>query len=204
MHPARREVEDVAFVYIVLGKHLYYGAILYHSGIFLWGYLLLEAGIEVGTGLCLQDVPHLALAHFVMEPARHLVVGMDLDAKVCFGLYYLGQQGHSAVFGIDLSAKYGLRRTLYYFGEALSLQRSVCHYALAARDCAYCPFLGSPNKLFIIWFKYKWIQIHLIPYLCIGRNKSNTVFTGLNVVIGTSTNCVFQLLIEPFHKPGSS
>src|SRR5574344_251775 len=35
-------------------------------------------------------------------------------------------------------------------------------------------------------------------------NKSLTVFTGLNVVIGTSTKIVFQSLIAPFHKPGSS
>ena len=34
-------------------------------------------------------------------------------------------------------------------------------------------------------------------------NRS-TVFTGLKVLKGTSTNTVFQSLIEPFHKPGNS
>ena len=31
-----------------------------------------------------------------------------------------------------------------------------------------------------------------------------TVFTGLKVDNGTSTNIVFQLLMAPFHRPGSS
>lgn len=31
-----------------------------------------------------------------------------------------------------------------------------------------------------------------------------TVFTGLKVVSGTSTNTVFQSLMAPFHSPGSS
>ena len=41
-------------------------------------------------------------------------------------------------------------------------------------------------------------------YWCCSLNKSFTVFTGLNVVRGTSTNTVFQSLMAPFHKPGSS
>ena len=41
-------------------------------------------------------------------------------------------------------------------------------------------------------------------YWCWSLNKSFTVFTGLNVVRGTSTNTVFQSLMAPFHKPGSS
>ena len=41
-------------------------------------------------------------------------------------------------------------------------------------------------------------------YWCCSRNKSFTVFTGLKVLKGTSTKTVFQSLMEPFHKPGSS
>ena len=41
-------------------------------------------------------------------------------------------------------------------------------------------------------------------YWCCSRNKSLTVFTGLNVPRGTSTKIVDQSLIAPFHKPGSS
>lgn len=39
---------------------------------------------------------------------------------------------------------------------------------------------------------------------CSARIRSKTVLTGLNVIRGTSTKRVFQLLIEPFHSPGSS
>lgn len=41
-------------------------------------------------------------------------------------------------------------------------------------------------------------------YWCASLSKSLTVFTGLKVDSGTSTNTVFQSLIEPFHSPGSS
>lgn len=39
---------------------------------------------------------------------------------------------------------------------------------------------------------------------CAGRSRSLTVFTGLNVSAGTSTNMVVQRLMAPFHSPGSS
>ena len=44
----------------------------------------------------------------------------------------------------------------------------------------------------------------IIYYWCCSRNRSFTVFTGLNVSSGTSTKMVFQLLIAPFQRPGSS
>lgn len=39
---------------------------------------------------------------------------------------------------------------------------------------------------------------------CAGRKRSSTTFTGLKVSSGTSTKQVFQSLMEPFHRPGSS
>ena len=39
---------------------------------------------------------------------------------------------------------------------------------------------------------------------CAGRSRSLTVFTGLDVSAGTSTNMVVQRLMAPFHSPGSS
>src|SRR5512139_47260 len=39
---------------------------------------------------------------------------------------------------------------------------------------------------------------------CSGRNRSYTVFTGVNVLPGTSTSTVFQCAMDPFHNPGSS
>lgn len=39
---------------------------------------------------------------------------------------------------------------------------------------------------------------------CAGRRRSSTTFTGLKVSSGTSTKQVFQSLMEPFHRPGSS
>ena len=48
------------------------------------------------------------------------------------------------------------------------------------------------------------IFICKIYFWCWSRKRSFTVFTGLKVVRGTSTKMVFQLLMAPFHKPGSS
>ena len=39
---------------------------------------------------------------------------------------------------------------------------------------------------------------------CAGRSRSSTTLTGLKVSSGTSTNRVFQSLMAPFQRPGSS
>src|SRR5690606_1208696 len=51
--------------------------------------------------------------------------------------------------------------------------------------------------------KYNKVD-YLSATWCAFLNKSTTVFTGLNVVNGTSTKTVFQKAIPPFHNPGSS
>ena len=47
------------------------------------------------------------------------------------------------------------------------------------------------------------IILQPVIYWCCSLSKSLTVFTGLNVEIGTSTNTVFQSDIAPFHNPGN-
>ncbi len=51
------------------------------------------------------------------------------------------------------------------------------------------------------YLRHSFVCIH---FECSSRRRSTTVFTGLNVVRGTSTNTVDQSLIAPFHRPGSS
>lgn len=43
-----------------------------------------------------------------------------------------------------------------------------------------------------------------LSYWCCSLSRSFTVFTGLNVVKGTSTKMVLQSLMAPFHNPGNS
>src|SRR5690554_6113270 len=57
---------------------------------------------------------------------------------------------------------------------------------------------------FIYYFKKNNIIDNYCICWCSSRSKSFTVLTGLNVLMGTSTKIVFQSLIAPFHKPGSS
>ena len=109
MDTAGREVEHIAGLDLMVGEDLGDGAVFYAFLVLIGGYGLLEAGIEVGAGVGLDDVPHLGLAHLAMDPLGHLVVGMDLDAEVATGIDELDEQGQLAmVFCIDGMAKDGL------------------------------------------------------------------------------------------------
>ena len=109
MDTAGREVEHITGLDLMVGEDLGDGAVFYAFLVLIGGYGLLEAGIEVGTGVGLDDVPHLRLAHLAMDALGHLVVGMDLDAEVATGIDELDQQGQLAVvFRIDRTAKDGL------------------------------------------------------------------------------------------------
>ena len=109
MDTTGREVEHIACLDLMVGQYLGDGTVFYAFLVFIGGYGLLEAGIEVGAGVGLDDVPHLAFAHLAMDALGHLVVGMDLDAEVALGIDELDQQGQLAmVFLVDLLAEDGL------------------------------------------------------------------------------------------------
>ena len=93
MDTTGREVEHIACLDLMVGQHLGDGTVFYAFLVLIGGYGLLEAGIEVGAGVGLDDVPHLRLAHLAMYPLCHLVVGVHLDAEVALGIDELDQQG---------------------------------------------------------------------------------------------------------------
>src|SRR5690625_1609834 len=71
-------------------------------------------------------------------------------------------------------------------------------------DWIFLVFIFNNKTLFLLFVK-TYISYLIIVFsncLCPIFNKSFTVFTGLNVDNGTSTNKVFQLCIAPFHNPG--
>ena len=84
----------------MFGKDLGDGAVVDTLLIFLWGYLLVETGIETGTGLGIEDVPHLGLAGFVVLTLGHLVIGVYLDGEVPLGIDNLGEQGQLVVVSL--------------------------------------------------------------------------------------------------------
>jgi len=59
-------------------------------------------------------------------------------------------------------------------------------------------------KIPALFFRWDFLVLCIRYYPCIGFSRSLTVFTGLKVSIGTSTNTVIQSAIAPFHSPGSS
>ena len=93
MNTTGREVEDIAGGNLMTCQHLGDGMVLYAFLIFFGGHLATETGIEIATGLSIEDVPHLALAHLTMDSLCHLVVGMHLDAEVFLGIDELNQKG---------------------------------------------------------------------------------------------------------------
>ena len=81
---ASGEVEHVACLNLVVGEDLGDAAVLYALLVLVGGDVLLEAGIEVGAWVSLDDVPHLGLAHLAVEALRQGIVGVDLYAEVFF------------------------------------------------------------------------------------------------------------------------
>ena len=93
MDTTSREVEDITGLDLMVGQHLGDGTVFYAFLVFIGGYGLFEAGIEVGAGVGLDDVPHLRLAHLAMYPLCHLVVRVHLDAEVTLGIDEFDEQG---------------------------------------------------------------------------------------------------------------
>ena len=109
MNTTGREVEDIAGGNFMTCQYLGDGMVLYAFLIFLWCHLATETRIEIATGLSIEDVPHLALAHLSMDSLCHLVVGMYLDAEVFLGIDELHQKGQlTVVLGVDRLAQNGL------------------------------------------------------------------------------------------------
>lgn len=100
MDSACREIEDVATFYFMACQDIGDAAVFDAFLEFVFGYWLFESSIEVAAWLSVDDVPHLALAHLVMDACSHLVVGMDLDAKVAFGIDELGKQRELAIVAV--------------------------------------------------------------------------------------------------------
>ena len=59
MDATGREIEYIAGLDLMVGKDIYDSAIGYALLVFFGGYLLLEACIEVASGIGLDDIPHL-------------------------------------------------------------------------------------------------------------------------------------------------
>ena len=143
MDTTGREVEDITGLDLMVGKDLGDGTVFYAFLVFIGGYGLFEAGIEVGTGVGLDDVPHLRLAHLAMDTLGHLVVGMDLDAEVATGIDELDQQGQLAmVLRVDCLAKDGLGSFADDGDEVPTLPRAIADDAGAGGYGTHLPTLA--------------------------------------------------------------
>ena len=87
-----REIKHITCLDLVVSKDFRDGAILYPLLVFVGCDGLLEAGVEMGTLVSADDVPHLGLAHLPMFTHGHLIIGMDLYAQVFLRIDELHQQ----------------------------------------------------------------------------------------------------------------
>ena len=143
MDTTGREVEDITGLDLMVGEHLGDSTVFYAFLVLIGGYGLLEAGIEVGAWVGLDDVPHLRLAHLAMDALGHLVVRVHLDAEVTLGIDELDEQGQLAVvFRIDLLAKDGLGSFVDDRDEVPTLPLTVADDAGAGGDGTDLPTLA--------------------------------------------------------------
>ena len=110
MNTTGREVKDITRFHLVVSKDFGYGSIFDALLVLVGCDLLLEACIEVGTIISLDDIPHLGFSHLTMLSQSHFIVWMYLNAQVLFSIYELYQQRQLAiVLLIYLLAKDGVR-----------------------------------------------------------------------------------------------
>ena len=82
----------------VFGKYFGNGAIGYSLLVFLGSYVLLEA--------CIEDIPHLRFAEFVVLTLFHLIIGVHLNGDVLMGIDDFGEEWQLVVVtGCYLSVK---------------------------------------------------------------------------------------------------
>ena len=95
MDSAGRKEEDVAGMDLVLCQDLRHCTVGHAAGILLRGNFPGKAGVEAGSGIGLNHVPHLRLPAEgrTMHAAGHLIVRMHLDGQVTQGVDELYQKG---------------------------------------------------------------------------------------------------------------
>ena len=160
MDTTGREVEDITRVHLMACEGLDDGAIGYPLLVLLGGDVLLETGIEVGSGLGIEDVPHLGLAELVMLALGHLIVGVDLNGEVLTGIDDLGEDGELAVvLAGDLLAEDLLWHLLDDIGEAIAGPGAIFYLTLRTRNGRDGPVLGAPDERLAVGLEEEGVEL---------------------------------------------
>ena len=80
------QVEDIACVHFMLGQCFEYGTVGHFASILFGSKCLFETSIDIGVGLCVDHVPHLALSSLAMHTVCHSIIGVHLYAQVIVGI----------------------------------------------------------------------------------------------------------------------
>ena len=121
VYSTRWEIEDIAFVHFVPCKDFADGTVGYSLFVFLWGYLLLKACIEIGARFRIEDIPHLGFSEFVVLTLCHLIIRMHLNGEVLVSFNDLGEEWQLVVVSLrNLLSKDFLWSSAYYLCEVIA------------------------------------------------------------------------------------
>jgi hypothetical protein len=162
MDPTCRQIEDITGFDLMVSKDFGDGAVNHALLVFLGGYLLFEACIEVGAWLSLDDVPHLGFTHLTMLSHSHLVIRMHLDAEVALCINELDEQRQFAlVFLVNGFAKDIFWMLVDNGDQIAAFITAIAYYAGAGWHSTNLPTL---TNRFISWFQaFIWSKFISAP-----------------------------------------
>ena len=163
MNTTSRQVKNITGSDCVVCQYLRDGTISNAPMVFFRRYLLFETSIEMTAGCCLDDIPHLALAHLSVFAQCHLVVGMNLNTQVALSINELHQQRQlTTIFLIDRVSENLLRMFCDDSCQQTSLECPVADNARTRWNSAHLPAL---TYQFVVRFQaFIWPQLVSTPH----------------------------------------
>ena len=86
MNTTGREIEYIAFVYLMFCEDFRYSTISDSLFVLLWCNSFLKSCIETCSWFSIKDIPHLRFAKLVMLTLGHLIIGMHLYGEILVGI----------------------------------------------------------------------------------------------------------------------
>ena len=165
MDTASGEVEDIAGMHFVLGQSIHDGAICHFAGILLGGELLLESRVDKRFWLSVDDVPHLRFAAFAMHTVRHIIVGVDLHAKVICCVNEFDEDGQLVIVLLsDGLAEHGFGHLAYHLIQGIASPCAVGDDGRGVGDARDFPALAD---MVLSWEFFPCGEINASPHFSV-------------------------------------
>ena len=121
VHRARFNKEYITLVNIHMVEHLWQRVVLNGGFECFLADLLLKAIDQLGAGGCVQYIPHLGLAEFVLHTAGIVVIRVHLNRQVVLGINQLNEHRKIGESGGVGAAKRFFAHGLYHLLQRLTV-----------------------------------------------------------------------------------